>query len=177
MAGIFKRQNTNWNGSLASNQAAITAVSGNEQVLIGITQQFSVQFSQNLSRIYDVSNAGVQGSVPVFYVGGRAEGNATIARVVGPDSRGICSFYERFSDVCNPLDMQFTIGGPCAPAGETIFGAVTQVLLRRDPARQITYKLTGVVMQSMQLGVSANDMIPNENIQMIFADLECSKAT
>ena len=169
MQGIFKRQNTVHKGSLASDRAVLTALQGGNAVggnagpasaiSVGIVQNLSAQFMQNISRIYDVSNFGTaRDSVPVYYVGGRSQGNATIQRVVGPNSDALCDFYQSFGDVCNPANLQFTLGTGCGSDNAT---------------NTMSYEMTGCVLQSMQIGVAANDMIPNENVQMIFANMAC----
>ena len=161
--GVFKRQNTKFKGAISSDTAVLT-VGGEQGLQLGIVQSLGVQFGQSISRIYDVSNGGGPAgngggaTVPVYYVGGRAQGSASIARVMGPTSAELCKFYQNMSDVCDPQDLNFTFEAGCdgKTKAKTMWG------------------ITDAVIQSMQIGVAAENMVINENLSLMFANLECS---
>ena len=165
---VYSRQHTVHKGSFASDLAALT-IAGSDTVL-GIVQNVQVQFSQQIARIYDVSNGGTAGGstasgglVPVFYVGGRTQGQATIARVLGPQSGALCNFYAEMGNVCSPQDLNFSFssgcGGDSPAAGQN---------------SSVTYTIEAAVMTNLGIQVGSQDMIVNENISMMFANLMCN---
>jgi len=181
MADVYSRQKTGFGGSFASDLAAMS-ISGSTTQL-GIVQNFQMQFAQQIARIYDVSNGGTAGSdggfVPVFYVGGRTQGNATIARVLGPQSGALCDFYEMMGNVCSPQDLQFTFQGGCGSQGTT--GSPTKKLplanaVGTEPFSSVKYTIEAAVMTNMGVSVGSQDMIVNENITLMFANMKCNKA-
>jgi hypothetical protein len=181
MPDIYSRQRTGFGGSFASDLAALT-IAGSVTPL-GIVQNVQVQFSQQIARIYDVSNGGTAGEagglVPVFYVGGRTQGQATIARVLGPQSGALCSFYAQMGNVCSPQDLTFTFRGGCGAAGE---GANPTALLPFANAvgnanfNQVVYTIEAAVMTNLGIQVGSQDMIVNENISLMFANLVCEES-
>ena len=154
MAGdVYAKQKTYHGGSFSSDSAALT-VAG---VQLGIVQNAQIQFAQAIARVYDVGNAGKSGEVPVWYVGGRAQGQATLARILGPQSSGLFDFYNRMGNVCEPQSMSFTFKAGCSGSGG---GGST------------TYRITSAVMVNVGISVGAQDMIVNENVSLMFANLE-----
>jgi len=180
MADVYSRQRTGFGGSFASDLAAMT-IAGSTTAL-GIVQNFQVQFAQQIARIYDVSNGGTAGAagglVPVFYVGGRTQGNATIARVLGPQSGALCAFYEEIGNVCAPQDLSFTFRGGCGPLGGT---SPTKKLpfanaVGNAEFNAVKYTIEAAVMTNINVVVSSQDMIVNENITLMFANMKCDNA-
>jgi hypothetical protein len=149
---------------------------------LGIVQNVQLNFSQQVARIYDVSNggsaSGAGGFVPVFYVGGRTQGNASIARVLGPQSGALCAFYQELGNICSPQDLTFTFSGGCGPAGQ---GANATAPLEFSnavgaaEANTVKYSIQASTMVGLTVGVAANDMIVNENIALMFANLVCDE--
>lgn len=179
-SAIYERQQTKYAGTFASDQAALT-IGGNAAVPLGIVQNVQVSFQQNVSRIYDVSNGGLNGTgVPVFYVGGRTQGQATIARVLGPQSGALCDFYNTMGNVCEPSDITFAFQGGCESTRSGNIAGVTATAREAIKAVQgsqknnkVDYTLQGCVMTSIGITVGAQDMIVNENVTLMFANLEC----
>jgi len=179
MASVYERQKTGWGGSFASDIAAMTLAGSG--TALGIVQNVQLQFAQQIARIYDVGNQGGGGGgsnlVPVFYVGGRTQGQATIARVLGPQSGALCTFYSQMGNVCSPQDLQFTFAGGCAGAGggpqptaQFAIGSATV----NGSFNQVTYTAQAAVMTNLGVTVASQDMIVNENISLMFANLECA---
>lgn len=184
MAAVYERQKTKWGGSFASDQAALT-IGGNATVPLGIVQNVQVTFAQQVARIYDVSNGGLNGTgVPVFYVGGRTQGQATIARVLGPQSGALCDFYNVMGNVCQPQDVSFTFQGGCQGTQPTgTIGGLTATQQTSIAAAQgngtnnkVTYTLEACVMTNLGITVGSQDMIVNENVTIMFANLNCTGA-
>ena len=184
MANVYARQQTGYGGSFASDIAALT-IAGNPNSQLGIVQNVQISFAQQIARIYDVSNGGASGFgaigdalggvVPVFYVGGRTQGQATIARVLGPQSAALCDFYTAMGNVCNPQDLSFTFRGGCMPAGgpgSTKVGAVIGNAKGTAPFNKVMYTIQAAVMTNMGVQVGSQDMIVNENVTLMFANLD-----
>lgn len=183
---VYSRQKTTYGGSFASDLASLT-IAGNgtpNGIPLGIVQNVQVSFAQQIARIYDVSNGGLSnsaagGNVPVFYVGGRTQGQATIARVLGPQSGALCAFYKGMGNVCSPQDLNFVLRGGCeSPVGgqgttptavEFINNSVGTGLFE-----EAKYAITGAVMTNIGFTVGSQDMIVNENVTLMFANMECT---
>ena len=188
MANVYARQQTGYGGSFASDIAALT-IAGNPNSQLGIVQNVQISFAQQIARIYDVSNGGVStgagpslgiggGIVPVFYVGGRTQGQATIARVLGPQSSALCDFYTAMGNVCNPQDLSFTFRGGCTPSGGPGSTAVKAVIGNAKgtaPFNKVMYTIQAAVMTNMGVQVGSQDMIVNENVTLMFANLDCQE--
>jgi len=180
MPDVYSRQRTGFGGSFASDLASLT-IAGSLTPL-GIVQNVQIQFSQQIARIYDVSNGGTNqglagGLVPVFYVGGRTQGQGTIARVLGPQSGALCDFYAEMGNVCSPQDLTFTFRGGCGPSGQ---GANPTAQLPfnnavgSDHFNKVAYTIEAAVMTNLGIQVGSQDMIVNENISLMFANLVCT---
>ena len=182
MADIYQRQKTQFAGAFASDVAALTFAGATTG--LGIVQNVQVSFAQQVARIYDVSNGGSaggqgQGTVPVFYVGGRTQGQGTIARILGPQSAALCDFYNAMGNVCAPQDLQFTFAGGCgANEGGAQNSATAQLAnaVGNGTFNKVKYSITGALMTNIGVTVGSQDMLVNENITLMFANLECDIA-
>lgn len=183
MPDIYQRQKTQFAGAFASDVAALTLAGATTG--LGIVQNVQISFAQQVARIYDVSNGGLgggegQGIVPVFYVGGRTQGQGTIARILGPQSGALCDFYNAMGNVCNPQDIQFTFGGGCGlNLGGNKNSTAAQISTNTEAQgngtfNRVTYSVTGALMTNIGVTVGSQDMLVNENITLMFANLECT---
>jgi len=182
MSDIYQRQKTQFAGAFASDVAALTLAGATTG--LGIVQNVQISFAQQVARIYDVSNGGSAGglgagTVPVFYVGGRTQGQGTIARILGPQSASLCDFYLAMGNVCAPQDLTFTFAGGCGLTG------VAKQLKATVPVKlanaygtgtfnKVAYTVTGALMTNIGVTVGSQDMLVNENITLMFANLECT---
>src|SRR5262245_43751900 len=75
-----------------------------------LVQNVQFNFAQQVTLLYEV------GSNYLYYVGGRAQGTASLGRIVGPAplTAGLIS---RFNDICNPQDIGFSAVSGCQPGG------------------------------------------------------------
>ena len=158
MADVYANQKTAWKGSFSSDTAALTLQGGTE---LGLVQNAQITFSQQIARIYDVSNAGGAGKVPVYFVGGRTNGQVTIARVLGPTGLTASKFYDTMGSVCTPQNLTFTFKASCGSSGA---GAAAS-------GGQTTYTVENAVMVNVGISVASQDMIINENVSLMFANL------
>lgn len=146
MGKVFKSEQ-DYAGGFNINQVKLTigpGISGH------LAQNIQFSFTQQVTAFYEL------GSPDVYLIGGRVQGQASMAKVVGPN--GISTvFYSRFSDMCKPEDMGLSLEpeeGCNDASGE--------------------YLLIDTVMTSMSVSVQTQDVVINEQMQFIFIDLEVS---
>lgn len=164
MNDLFSRTAMKHEGSFPSDKTNIT-LGGQPTVSLGIVQNANFQYSQSINRIYSLTKGADGTTVPVYYVGGRAQGTLGIARVLGPASTALSKFYEEMGNVCNPQDLDITFSdGSCTKKGEA------------STAQPISYKLKDCVLITTGVSVGAQDMIINENMQFMFASAGTNEA-
>ena len=185
MSDIYQRQKTQFAGAFASDVAALTLAGATTG--LGIVQNVQISFAQQVARIYDVSNGGSagglgQGLVPVFYVGGRTQGQGTIARILGPQSGALCDFYNAMGNVCAPQDLTFTFAGGCGANQGGLQNSDTAQITTNAQVQgtgtfnRVKYSVTGALMTNIGVTVGSQDMLVNENITLMFANLDCKIA-
>ena len=182
MSDIYQRQKTQFAGAFASDVAALTFAGATTG--LGIVQNVQISCAQQVARIYDVSNGGSagglgQGTVPVFYVGGRTQGQGTIARILGPKSGALCDFYNAMGNVCAPQDLTFTFAGGCGLTGagkqlKPSAVAPFKNAVGTNTFNKVAYTITGALMTNLGVTVGSQDMLVNENITLMFANLDCA---
>ena len=176
MSDIYARQRTVHAGSFPSDQAAMSLAG--TPIPLGIVQSAQVGFSQAISRLYDVSNGGFGGSggglVPVYYVGGRTQGQGQISRVMGPQSGALCEFYRILGNVCSPQDLTFTFRSGCGQEGAATLPNSSASGSRG--LKSVSYTLEAVVMNNIAVNVDSQSMVVNDNVGMIFANMRCDEA-
>lgn len=121
-------------------------VGGEAQTMI--VQSLAVNYRQNITRLWEI------GSDKQYFVSGHQEGDATMARVVGP--KPIASaFMSQYGNVCNIQEnhITFVVKGDCSTKGGRI-------------------KVTGVVITQVAYNVRAQDMVINEQVSMLVAKVE-----
>lgn len=151
MASIFAAPQTHFGSFRADKlQMAIDGVSISGKIVQNV--QFS--FTQQLSILYEINGVGATSSY-VYYVGGRAQGNASIARIIGP-AAGQLAFVTGFGDVCSPKDITFNANAGCQASGG------------------LRYTLKKAVLTTVADSVSANDVVINEQLQLQFLDLDAA---
>jgi hypothetical protein len=162
MADIFNREVSRLNGVFTADRVKLTL----PQNLGVLVQQFQASYSQTITRLYEVG-ANDQGRLGqasnIYYVGGRTQGNLSLARVVGP-SNTIKEMYSVFGDVCTPESFSISLQETdCLGEGGGDPGEQTA---------QLTYTFKNAVIQQVGLSVAAQDMIINESSAMMFSSLE-----
>jgi len=142
---IFSRE-VSFGGAFSADGASLTFSNFGQGLL---AQQVQWQYQQNVTRLYEVA------SPDIWLVAGRTQGQATVQRVMGPSSLA-ASFYETYGNVCNTASntITFTFTAACDAAdtgGDTV-----------------TVTLNGVVIVGVGGAVTAQDMVVNESITMLF---------
>jgi len=118
-----------------------------------VIQNVQFTFTQQITLLYEIGS----GQNYVYYVGGRAQGTATIARVIGP-SNGQVQFIEQYGDLCSPKPITFDAGAGC-PNGDPVIN------------NGVKYTLKSAVLTTIAVSVNANDVVINEQLQFMFVDL------
>lgn len=150
--GVFVRNQYQLEDSFSADSAILTFVGGVDPALV---QNINFNYSQNITRLYEVGGPGAGLKQRTYYVGGRTQGQAGIARVVGPKTT-LAAFYRQYGNVClakgNSISLSFYAG--CTSAN------------------LVAYVLTGVVITNIGFSVQAMDMVFNENTALQFVDLD-----
>ena len=150
MPDIFNRSTDSFGGSFAADAAKVTfpaLISGGSDAGL-LVQNMNASYQQNITRLFEV------GSPSIYYVGGRTNGQASIARIVGP-RKIAAAFYTTYGDVCNAStnSLHFSMTSGCGAA----VGA------------RASYTCHFVVITQIGLSVTSADMLINENVAMMFS--------
>src|SRR5687768_10439908 len=159
---IFGRRALEFGGAFAADSAQIELVLNCDADNDGVadfestgllTQQLNVQYQQPITRLYEV------GTQKTYYVAGRPQGTANIARVLGPGTV-MAEFYACLGDVCraDANDLCFCVQANCVGNPDQDFNAM-----------QIGLK--NVVLQSLGFSIAAQDMVINEQLSLFFTAL------
>jgi hypothetical protein len=143
MPSVFAGGQTH-NGGFRADQLSVTF--GGVDVAGFLVQNIQFSYTQQVTLLYEL------GSEFVYYVGGRAQGTATIARVIGPAPLA-GQFITQFNDLCNPQDIEFDASSGCEGGG----------------AR---YTLLDAVLTTVSISVTSQEVVINEQLQFIFIDME-----
>jgi len=142
MPAVFSGAQTH-NGGFRADQVSLQF--GGTDVNGFLVQQVQFSYAQQVSTLYEI------GSSNVYYVGGRAQGSASLARVVGPSPLA-GDFITRFNDLCSPQDINFDASAGCEAGGTE-------------------YTLEDAVLTTLGVTVTAQDVVVNESLQFIFVNL------
>lgn len=161
---IFGRRPLEFGGAFAADSAQIDLNlnclddQGNALSSSGLlTQQLQISYQQPITRLYEV------GTQKTYYVAGRPQGSANIARILGPGTV-MAALYECLGDVCkaDKNDLCFCVQANCGSqhgtGPQSAYGAMTLCL-------------KNVVLQSLGFSVQAQDMIINEQMSLFFTAL------
>ncbi len=130
----------------SADDSELLFVGGDAQTMI--VQNLTVNYRQNITRLWEI------GSDKQYFVSGHQEGDATMARVVGPKPVA-GEFMAQYGDVCNIQSnhITFVVKGDCSTKGGRI-------------------KITGVVITQVSYSMRAQDMVINEQVSMLVAKVE-----
>ncbi len=144
-ADLFNREAT-VGEPFSADDSELLFVGGDAQTMI--VQNLTVNYRQNITRLWEI------GSDKQYFVSGHQEGDASMARVVGPKPIA-GEFMTQYGDVCNIQSnhITFVVKGDCSTKGGRI-------------------KVTGVVITQVSYTVRAQDMVINEQVNMLVAKVE-----
>lgn len=143
MPSVFAGGQT-YNGGFRADQLKLSF--GGTDVAGFLVQQVQFQYTQQVTMLYEI------GSANVYYVGGRAQGAATLARVIGPAPLS-AQFIRNFNDLCNPQDINLNASSGCRGGGPN-------------------YTLEDAVLTTIGLSATSQETVITEQLQFIFIDLE-----
>lgn len=149
-ADIFQNRST-YGGSFKAVSASLTFSTGADNLggLGLLIQQLQGMYQQQVTRIWEI------GDSRTYYVVGRALGNGSIARIVGPYALSN-TFITQYSDVCNADKNKIRVGSRNAACK----GGV-----------QTGYGMEHCILTQLGFSVGAQDMVFNEQLQFQFASL------
>jgi hypothetical protein len=152
---IFNRLSNEYGGSFAADSAVITAdgLGGSDPSLGLLLQNITYTYQQIVNRIYEL------GSNKIYYIGGRTQGNLTIAQVIGPKPLAV-AFLKKYGDLCNPNNT-LTLHFRQSCADDPTAGSP-----------KLSIKFGAVLIIDLRGGVAAQDMLFTHNLGMLFASLE-----
>ncbi len=147
MASVFASPQT-YKGGFRADKLTMQIAEVDVAGMLFQNVQFS--FTQQITLLYEI------GSNFVYYVGGRAQGTATIAFVIGP-APGQQRFLANYGDLCDPQNIGFNASSGC-----------------EDVAGAIKYTLISAVLTTVAASVNSNDLVINQQLQFTFIDLKYS---
>lgn len=156
MQDLYGRLAPQFGGAFAADSAILAFAGLGLAGGVGLlTQQLNFSYQQQITRIYEV------GTNWTYYVVGRAMGNFSLARVLGPRPL-IFSFYSVYGNACNAATNTIT------------FSMQQGCYSPLDPQALATLRfmwLVGCVIQSVGFSAQAEQMIINEQAQGMFVSL------
>lgn len=155
MADVFKRAKLRWGGAFAAETGLLTPNKGLTGVLM---QQLQAQYSQQVSKIYEIGPAGETSAV--YYVAGRPSGQLNVSHVIGPGV-AMAMYYENFSDVCSAEDNDIQLKL-----------SKTQCSKGGGENSTISYNCQYCVLTQIGLSTQSQDLLINESSQLTFANME-----
>lgn len=158
MASVFN--NTQKYGGSFSSKYSTVAFSGYTEG--HLAQQVQFQYQQQVTMLYEL------GSSSVYYVGGRAQGTATISKLIGPKGLNIASLYQ---DICAPGSITISQKSGCAASGSQPNGAVGPTSSNSSVVGT-TYDLQNAVLTALSGTQTAQDVVFTETMSFMFLNLD-----
>ena len=160
-------------GSMSGNKGGITGELG---ATLGIVTNVQIQFQQQISRIFDLNRANEtdEDSGIMYFVGGRATGNMTIGRIIGPNASSkteakVCEFYHKYGNIC---DLQTAVSITFSGQGVSKTTGNSEGIC--DNSRDTTFTMVTPMITNMGISQNSQDTMVTENLQFQFADLQCN---
>lgn len=164
MPAVFTSSSQVAAGTFSAQMGGMTTDQGKA---LGLVTNCNIQFSQQVNRIFDMNTDNKVGDQsPMYYIGGRAQGQLTIGRVLGPQGSP-CKFYQTFGDVCDiqaTMTLTFQGGKPSGGGGQGV----------KCGTDEITLEMKQPLLTNIGITQNSNDNVVNENVTLMFADLHCN---
>ena len=164
MPAVFKEASNSLVGTFSSNNAGMSTGLG---FALGLVTNVNIQYSQQVNRIFDmnISHKPAKDKSAMYYIGGRAQGQLTMGRVLGPAGTP-CKFYTDFGNVCGiqeVITLTFQAGKPNRGAGAA----------RTCGLEPVQFDMKDPLLTNVGITQNSNDVIVNENVTLMFSDLSC----
>jgi len=139
------------NGSFRAED--LTVEFGGQSGVGALCQQVQFTVQRTVNMIYEL------GSSNVYYVGNRRQGTANLSRVVG-STTVFRELIATFGNMCEPDTLTLSAGGGCGTGGAA--------------SGFVSYDLLHATLTSIGGSVTANDIVVNEQLAFICADIDVS---
>lgn len=146
---IFNREASSIKGVFRSDAVKLTIDTDATMVLV---QNLGIRYQQRITRLFELNSADS------YFVAGRAEGQMTLRRILGPDST-VSKFYGLFGDVCQ--------------VNETS-NIVLDLAAKACPGKNVAnfkYTVKFPVITDVGISVATQDMLITEDTTMMFSAL------
>lgn len=134
------------NGSFRAEDLTINF--GGQSGVGALVQQVQFTVQRTVNMIYEL------GSSNVYYVGNRRQGTANLSRVVASNT-AFRELIAKFGDMCKPDTLTLTAAGGCG-----------------GQSGEVNYDLLEATLTSIGGSVTANDIVINEQLAFICADID-----
>lgn len=158
---IFSRNVSDVKGVFTTDNGKLFMLGEQANQNLGVlVQSMNFNYTQNVTRLYEVGANGPNGENFVYYVGGRTQGNFSVNRVVGP-SGTVQYLYTKYGNVCNARS-----------------NVISLQLKEQDcssnnavASQAAEYTMKGCVIVNVSVGVQSQDMVIGESTAMMFSTL------
>lgn len=156
---VYGRAGQEFGGAIAADAARVV-FSAPEIDGFGVgmlVQNLQLNYQQQITRVYEI------GTDKTFYIAGRTQGQANIARIMGPRPVQL-GFYTKFGNACLAAEnnIDFIADTGCSSRSGTRFSTGNNVY---------AFTLKHAVIISLGISIGAQDMVINEQVAMMFTAL------
>lgn len=127
-------------------------------------ESISINYSQQVALLWDLDGEGGH----VYMVAGHATGGASINKVIGPSSLSQ-AFYQRYADVCRVAENTMML--------EANIGCISKAGGAGSVSGSLRVTLNGVLMESVNLGLTADNPIIRSAAQLRFIGMDWVEQT
>lgn len=164
MASVFARTGGTFESAFAADRATMSVDDGGvARGTTALVQRLAGQFSQKITRLYDVSGSGSK--TRVYDVGGRAAGHASMARAIG-SSQFMAAFHRAFGDAGRVADNDLSLRFRSMSGG-----ADRRAAGAGSPAPKGMYDMKSCLLTQAGAIVQVGDVAVSESSALMFNDL------
>lgn len=126
-------------------------------------ETINIAYSQQIVKLWDLD--GEAGNV--YLVAGHPSGQASISKAIGPRAVST-AFYERYADVCRAAENNLML--------QANVGCISRAGAGRQYGGQIRMSMTGVLINGVNVAVSANDPVMRQSMALSFISLDWAES-
>lgn len=143
MPAVFASQQK-FNGGFRSDQLKVSF--GGTDVAGFTVQSINASFTQQVSTVFEL------GSPNLYFVGGRAQGQASMSHLVGP-TQLTGTLIRKYNNLCSPEDINLDASSGCRTGGSN-------------------YTLQDAVLVSLQVNTDVNQPVVSQTLGFMFANMD-----